>query len=410
MVPLDPKRLARDVARSLEERKRLRSRSPFPIAVADRFSQLNAQAWQAVTGGASLFHSAEYQRAFERVRPANIEPRYALIGDGDAPAAAVCMQVVEVDLRQVGKASSKLVEKLRGKVRQRLLVCGNLLVYGMHGVCFARGADRSALWPAVAEALYRVRRAEKLAGNADLVVIKDLDQVALAESAVLDKLSYGAVSTEPNMVLALEPSWRSHDDYLGSLASKYRSDVRNRVFKKFDEAGCALERLSDVGPHAAELHRLYLQVHGNATLRPFLLTEGYWSALAELGRGDVVFHVARERDRRLGFIVTVKDGDTALAYHVGFDREAAERGIPIYLRLLHASLAQAIAFGSRRVSFGRTALEPKARLGCRPDPAYVWARHRHPLFNQVVQPLLKLVDPDEAPDHDPFKAKPGTAS
>ncbi len=62
-----------------------------------------------------------------------------------------------------------------------------------------------------------------------------------------------------------------HADYLGSLTSKYRSDVKNRIFKKFEESGCGVERLIDVASAGELLHSLYLQVHGNATLRPLHL-------------------------------------------------------------------------------------------------------------------------------------------
>ena len=55
------------------------------------------------------------------------------------------------------------------------------------------------------------------------------------------------------------------------------------------------------------------------------------------------------------------------------------------------------------MSFGRTALEPKARLGCKPEETIVWARHRHPFLNQLLQPMLKLVEHDDAPDVEPFK-------
>ena len=113
--------------------------------------------------------------------------------------------------------------------------------------------------------------------------------------------------------------------------------------------------------------------------------------------------VAECDGRIVGFIVSVRDGETALAYHIGFDREIAGEGVPLYLRLLHASLGQAIEYGARRVSFGRTALEPKARLGCKPEATIVWARHRHPFLNQLLQPMLKLVEHDVAPDVAPFK-------
>jgi predicted N-acyltransferase len=233
--------------------------------------------------------------------------------------------------------------------------------------------------------------------------MKDFDKEARKESAVLAKLSYGAVETEPNMMLTLDPAWRHHEDYLQSLTSKFRSDIKNRVFRKFDSAGCRVEVLADVAAHSGILQSLYLQVHGSAGLRPFTVPESYWPQLATLGRQNLRVHVARNGDDILGFIVTLKDGDTAMAYHIGFDRAAAV-GVPVYLRLLHASLAQAIEFGCQRVSFGRTALEPKARMGCRPETTIVWARHRHPLLNQLLQPMLRLVEHDEAPGIEPFKS------
>ena len=398
------KHLTGNIALALDQRRQLRRRAPVSIAIADRFSQLNAEQWREITKGQSLFHSAAYQRAFEQFRPSNLEPRYALISDGDTPLAAMCMQIASLDLTQVGEGGRKnLLARLGKKMRQRVLVCGNLLVYGLHGVCFAPGADRELVWRAVTEVLYRVRRAEKLAGHTEMVIIKDLDDAAAAESKVLAGLSYGTVATEPNMVLALDPAWRTHDDYLNSLTSKYRGDIKNRVYKKFTEGGCVIERLDEVAAHADTLQRLYLDVHGNATFRPFTLPDTYWAALAGLGAENVVIHVARQEQRIVGFIVSLKDGDTAFAYHIGFDRASAQSGLPIYLRLLHASLAQAITFGCHRVSFGRTALEPKARLGCTPEPLHVWARHRHPLLNQLLQPLLRLIEHEEAPEFAPFK-------
>ena len=56
------------------------------------------------------------------------------------------------------------------------------------------------------------------------------------------------------------------------------------------------------------------------------------------------------------------------------------------------------------LAFGRTALEPKARMGCVPEPTSIWARHRHPMLNKIVQPLLELIEVDEAPMFTPFKA------
>jgi hypothetical protein len=394
------------LASKLRERAAVRRPTSLKIALADRIGQLDAGLWQAVSRDQSFFFSRAYLEMLQSVAPENVEPRFALVCRGDEPLAGLCAQVIRVSLAQVATPQSKkLLAGFQDRVAQRVLVCGNALTFGMHAVCFAPGADRAVAWPGVAEALYRMRRAEKLAGHMDLVVIKDLAAHACEESGALAKLSYSRVETEPDMVLALDPSWRSHADYLASFASKYRSDVKTRILKRFEEAGCAVEPMSaaQAAGEQEALHRLYLQVHGGASLRPVTLRPAYWPALAKTAGENGALLVARREGRAVAFIFLLKDGETSIAYHIGFDREVASSGVPLYLRMLHASVEQSIRFGCKRVSFGRTALEPKARLGCKPEPMFVWARHRHPVLNQLLRPLLGFIQHDEAPDVDPFK-------
>ena len=101
----------------------------------------------------------------------------------------------------------------------------------------------------------------------------------------------------------------------------------------------------------------------------------------------------------------LRDGDTAIAYYIGFDRTAAAEGLPLYLRLLHATIGHAIDWRVKRLSFGRTALEPKAALGAKPEPMSVWMRHRVPAFNWMLRGLLGAVPHAEAPERNPFKSK-----
>jgi hypothetical protein len=64
----------------------------------------------------------------------------------------------------------------------------------------------------------------------------------------------------------------------------------------------------------------------------------------------------------------------------------------------------AIDLGCKRLSLGRTALEPKARLGARPDPMRIWIRHRIPMLNLIVRGLLHTIDDhEEPPERNPFK-------
>ena len=89
----------------------------------------------------------------------------------------------------------------------------------------------------------------------------------------------------------------------------------------------------------------------------------------------------------------------------GFDKDAADRGIPLSVSLAHASLTQAIEMGASRVVLGRTALGPKAQIGAKPQAMYGCLRHRSRALNLAVPGVLALLPaPDAAPDRHPFKA------
>jgi len=288
------------------------------------------------------------------------------------------------------------------KVKERMLVAGNLLSWGFHGIAFASDEKPNELWPGIAEALYRIRRAARLSGETNLVMLKDLTaQQSGLES--LRRFSYRPLQTEPNMVLGINPAWRTYDDYLAALDAKYRRNSKEQL-KKLAAAECRLEPLDDLGSQASRLHELYLAVHANSSIRLVTLPETYLPALARVAGSSFRCTVARRGEEILGFVTTLRDGDTAIAYYIGFDRAAAATGLPLYLRLLHSTIGDAIEWRCKRLSLGRTALEPKAALGAKPEPMSVWMRHRVPALNWVLCGMLGAVPHNEAPERSPFKA------
>lgn len=391
---------ARDLRDSHRERHRP---TGFGFALSDSIDYMDAARWDALTAHASLFLSRRYLRVLEEAGPENLRQRYALIFRGREPVAAVAAQSVTISAARV----RKLPQRHRGvaapleRIEERMLVCGNLLSWGMHGVACAPGEDRASLWPAVAEALYRLRRADRLFGDTDLVMVKDIPDEHADEAAALSRFSYRPLETDPDMVLEIPSNWRSFEDYLASLTAKYRKTAR-QIEKDVLAAGCRVEELADLAPHADALHALYMQTHENARLRLVTLTPDFVPLLAARLGEDMRCTVVRRDDELLGFVTTVRDGETAVGYYIGFDR-ASNAEVPVYFRLLQAVIEDAIKLGCRRLSLGRTALEPKARLGARPVPLRVWIRHRIPALNVLVRGLLHNISHDEAPERNPFK-------
>ncbi|MBI3414672.1 MAG: GNAT family N-acetyltransferase [Verrucomicrobia bacterium] len=405
--------------RALRERHEERHRpTGLGFAFADRVDYLDRETWDSVTSEGNLFLRRDVLRVLEQHGPENITPRYAMVFRGDKPAAILAAQIVSVTGEQLrreenvasGKDSSSLlrralspVAKVAGaKLRERILVAGNLLSWGFHGIAFARGEDPAEVWPGIAEALYRIRRAERLTGQTNFVLVKDLtEQQSGLET--LRRFSYRPLETEPNMVLPIDPAWRNYDDYLTALDAKYRRNVKDQV-KKLLNAGCTIEPLVDLAPHARRLHELYRAVQGNASVRLVTLGESSLPALARALGDDFRCTVVRRGDDILGFVTSLRDGSTAIAYYIGFDRAAAAEGLPIYLRLLHSTIGDAIAWRCERLSLGRTALEPKAALGAKPEPMTVWLRHRVPALNWMLRGILGAVPHEEAPQRNPFKS------
>src|SRR5438445_627865 len=312
-MPRKPGSLRARLAAARERHRERHRPSGFGFALADSIDYLDAATWDAVSAGQSLFLQRRYLGALERAGPDNLARRYALIFRGRQPVAGVVMQIVTVagtrlmkplaaatgrgGLRSaralLSRALSPVVRRAGEAVRERVLVCGNLLSWGFHAVAFARDEDPAAIWPVVE----------------------------------------------------------------------------------------------------------------NAPVRPVTLPVAFFPTLAESLGDDFRATLVRRESQPVGFISVLRDGDTAVAYYIGFERTPGV-GNTVYLALLHSVIGDAIEMRCRRVSFGRTALEPKAGLGARPERLWLWARHRNPALNVLIRRLLRAVPHGEAPERNPFKSAP----
>ena len=396
--------------RGAAERHAARHRpSGFEFAIADGIRYLDGAHWDEIAAGNSVFVSRAYLSALDATPPENVRTRYAIAYRSGTPSAAISMQFAAVRAGDLGARRrnvplgkrERIGAAVKSRVKATLLLCGNLAAWGPHGARFARGVPPEEGWTAVAEALYRVRRAERLAGQADLVFVKDLPDAELAGIGSLETFSYRPFDTDPDMILELPPSCASMDAYFAFLRSKYRSAARS-VFEKVESAGYRSAEVEDVGRVAERLHELYLDTLSGAKVRLFTLHPDTFPRLAS-ALGDAFRCTALFRGKEIvGYVTVIRDGGTAVAYYMGFDRAANETA-PIYFRLLYAAIEVALAMGCRRISFGRTALEPKSRLGAKPARLRCWIRHRVPVLNVALRQWLHEIPHQEAPKHAALK-------
>jgi hypothetical protein len=130
------------------------------------------------------------------------------------------------------------------------------------------------------------------------------------------------------------------------------------------------------------------------------LTGRFFTELkARLGEACEVTGI--ERDGQLdGFAVALKNRESCVGYYLGFDRSV---DAPLYLRLLLSTIEAGIAWRVASVSMGRTAEEPKARLGATPVDGFLWVKHRTPPLNWAVGAVLGSIATPAAPSHRVFR-------
>lgn len=394
-MPSPLRRLVGSVT-ALQKRHRERhSPSGLGFAIAEHPAQLNPLHWQEVTAKSSVFLQLPYLTALADAPPEGVGIRVALIYRAGRPVAAVLGQRVDITGGRIGAKKGPLI-----KLRQRALVCGNLLSWGQHAVAFAPGVDETGLWLGVGEALYRIRRAERLAGQTDFVLVKDLPDKRVPTD--LATLGYKAFATDPDMVLEHGPKITDFAGYLASMNAKYRKAAKDAI-AEVAKAGATVEVLTDVAAEAGRLHELYLQVQARASVRLATMDPGYLPGLQrELGPAGFRVVGVRRASTLIGFLSLIRDGDTAVAYLIGFGEEANAE-MPLYFRLLYAGVEHGLLMGCRRLSLGRTALEAKAKLGAKPVALHVAMRHRVTAANALIHPLLRWVPHGEAPERSVFK-------
>lgn len=400
--------MVHQIKSAIDRHERRAQPSGLDCVLADRVDFLHPEHWDALTAEASFFMRRDYRRLLETHSPQGMSPRYALVYRAGRPIVALAAQVLDVHGDQLANLpASRVRKKALRTVRARLLVCGSLVSSGFHGIAFARDEDPQVLWHGVADALYRIRRADRLHGQIDYVMIKDLDSARNADAQPLRDFSYRPMRTEPDMAMAIRLQWKNFSDYLADLNSNYRSKAK-KIIKQVEEAGYRVERNADACAHDARLHALYSDVEQRASTRLSALPQGYFAALATLaGRERLRCTLIRRVDDSsdtgiVGFMTAIRDGDRALGYYVGLDY-AVNATVPLYLRLLQSLVEDAIEMGCTELSFGRTAAEPKASLGATALPSHVWLRHRVPAVNSVVREIFSRVQPAAAPERNPFK-------
>ena len=382
--------------------------------VYSRFDEV-AGIWEKVHPQ-DVFLQGDYLRALEAHLPDNLHQGYAVLFQGKLPVGVMLLQLAHFDVQKslrlepngvnghFAELKVQLKKWLSSHFQMNVLAVGNYLLTGQHGFHFlpqVPAAKRAQLIQYGLEAGKAFFEAA-LRLEVDGLMVKDLDPRQEPVARELDAGGCRCYCFQPNMVLALPPEWKTFDDYLGAMCSKYRVRYR-RARKKlgaiqrreFDAE--TLQRCQD------KVFALYQEVADSADFSITKIHKGYLLALKRLLGPRFRFFAYLLNDEPVGFFTAIANGNDLEAHFIGF-HHPLNRPHQLYLNMLYDLVELGIEGGFRRVVFARTALEIKSSVGAVAQQLTSFVRAVKPFHKLILPATMEFLEPveDWTPRH-PFK-------
>jgi len=196
---------------------------------------------------------------------------------------------------------------------------------------------------------------------------------------------YLLLRNDSSMQLQLPAEWATFADYEKSLKHKYAQRLR-KVRQSWQELEVRELSVAEVQAHADKIYQLYLQVTGNQQVRLGMLSKAFIPSLKAFYKDRLkVWGIFKEGEMIAFASAWVQDHSFDMFY-IGFDYALNAR-LQLYFNILFFSIEQAIRLQKPQLILGRTALEAKARVGCKPQYLHTFLYIKNPLVRSAVSRL-----------------------
>lgn len=378
------------------------------LSLNESLHMVHRKDWNTVAREAGPYLQYDHLLALEDRMGAEMDFRYVIYyNTQNRPIGIACFQVVDLEDRgstygdKLCRLGKHLGSRLLEDRRVRCLVAGNVFHAGDHGSHFVEGVSTEQRIATVADTLLRLEKGDPFPTKASALIVKDIVQQPATSLPPEPPKGYHLMRTDVNMVMALDPNWKDLDDYQAVLTAKARTRLKS-VLKRSDALHVRPLDAHGIEQRAERLQLLFDNVLARS---PFVMGRLNVAVYANWKQqhGDALRFLAYELGNEMvGFSAAFITTDRLDAHYVGLENDHNERHA-VYQRMLVDLLKCAMEHGLRQINFGRTAEQAKSNLGAVPEDMYFLVRHRNPVANKLVGPLLRSVEPATFELRDPFK-------
>ena len=379
----------------------------YRILFSEKIEDL-AEEWSSFCVADNLM-DVPFLKTIEDFHSPSIKPFYALVISDEKTVGLLYFQVKNFHLAKslhfectdssaFEKFSVFLKKKFAGYIRFNTLVMGNLLLTGEYGYKFSPQyssvSDRINFINSINDLPSDIIRyaqqealifARKVFGtDCRAILCKDFgkedDHLKLREDG------FYKIEVQPDMVFEIRPEWKSFDDYLESLESKYRVRYR-RARKKLGTISKRNLTTSELITHLPKIHELYLNIVKNAGFNLFYLSGDFFVALKENLGTNFSVDAYFSGNELVGFSSIIKNFNYQYCFFLGYDTDSNKEN-QLYLNMLYDFIEGAINQHMSHIIMSRTAIEIKSSVGAIPEEKFVYFKHRNTFVHAAFKFLF----------------------
>ena len=368
--------------------------------------------WTNLDCKSNSYFSPKYLSALEKNNP-QIQFFYiALTNQKKEAIAFATIQIVNFFLDTIQNNLEMMVRKIKNIGRSigliprkkpfKLLTCGNIFVSGEHGIFIKQNQDKKEVIKELARGILNFVNSDKtLKKSISAFMLKDFIRESLFITDELHDYDYYSFNVEPNMVFSLDENWKSFEDYLAAMKTKFRVKAKKalKLSSNITVQEITLDNISNFLP---QMTHLYKKVASKAgfNLGNFNL-ETYKSLKENLGKNYLLRAYLLE-NKLVGFLSGMINNENLDAHYVGIDY-SKNREHAVYQRMLYDYVQIAIDYKLRTINFGRTASDIKSSVGAIPQDLTIYIRHKKSIPNKILRIFLKRIEPTPFHQKHPFK-------
>lgn len=328
---------------------------------------------------------------------------YAFIMNESQPAGAAYFQLLHIKPYHVDGGRLSSLQRyawytFAKMAHPKLLVAGHLFRHDIDSFFCNAALSPFERYQCYQSAINAVSK--KSCANA--ILVKDIPQELITYFQNYAP-QYLMLRNDISMEMELNTGWETLKDYEKALKHKYAQRFR-KIRQQWSSLTVKELTVSEVKQYKHRIFDLYRQVSKNQPVRLGYLSADYLPDLKRNFPDDFYVWMAFEGEKPVAFFSAWSRQDAFDMFYIGFDYTRNE-ALQLYFNILFFSVEQAIHLKKKKLILGRTALEAKARIGCKPVYLSTFLYIKNPILRNIMMRTQQSLADNEGEweNRHPFK-------